>query len=63
MTIKELKELIANVDDDVVVLVKNDCGEYDIADDGYEDTQTFWETWESYKKREEAKQRKIFCIY
>lgn len=63
MTIKELKELIANVDDDVLVLVKNDCGEYDIADYGYEDTQTFWETWASGQKRKPMQQKKVFCIY
>lgn len=60
MTIKDLKELIENVDDDVVILVKNDGGMYDIADDGYEDTEVF-ETWVSWRK--ETQRRKVFRIY
>lgn len=62
MTIKELKELIADVDDDVIVMVKDDCGEYDIAEDGYEDIHDFWEDWAPYKKKEEW-QKKVFCIH
>lgn len=66
MTIKELKELIANVDDDVIVMVKDDCGDYEVAQDGYEDIRDFWDFWgtrSSYLIREETQQKKVFCIY
>lgn len=63
MTIKELKKLIANIDDNVLIFVKNDCGEYDYAEGGYEDTEEYWETYTSYYEGKEPKQRKVFYIF
>lgn len=40
MTVKELKKLLEQFDDDLIVEV-NDCGEYNIAEEVYEDEETY----------------------
>lgn len=64
MTVKELKKLLEQFDDDLVVEVKNDCGEYDIAEDVYEDEEEYC-TAEVFKNKTKYawQTRKVLKIY
>lgn len=41
MTVAELKKLLEQFDDDLIVEAKNDCGEYDLVEEVYEDEDTY----------------------
>ena len=41
MTVKELKKLLEQFDDDLIIEAKNDCGEYDLVETVYEDKDKY----------------------
>lgn len=41
MTIRELKELLNQFDENLLVTVKDDFGDYDLAADVYEDVESY----------------------
>lgn len=63
MTVKELKEILANYDDELIISVKDDCGDYSIADDCYEDTEQYWDSLADYRAHKSAKTRKVLRIF
>lgn len=63
MTVRELKEMLEKFDDDLLVVSKNDCGDYDDVTEVYEDTEQYWETIADMNARKPLKTRKVLKIY
>lgn len=68
MTVKELKSLLNQFDENLIIKVKDDCGEYDLAEDIYEDEEEYLDEydigeWPAIHTKSTWKTRKVVKIF